>query len=243
MNDTQEGDIMETKKSHRLSVTLSSDDVSHVMTHNEKMAIIWQFLNPNKYWHKEEQKPYVWNIEVHPGGLFTLMFASIHQKDVDHVETAISGLPHLHFNMPNYKSGYTILDVRRIDDADTDNSYIRLSSMNGCQCFCRKTNYENNRKKYLKFVSAKETPEEFAKSIRAGLLRRVKAFYGETVDENDVRISFVEETKPAERIRYKTGNILTQFVTFKLTAPRIVQEAALYGGIGKEPSSGFGFVV
>lgn len=232
---------METNKSHRILVTFMSDSSAHVMSHNEKMAIVWQLINPNKYWHKEEQKPYVWNIEVHPGGLFTLMFASIHQKDVDHVESAASLGSRL--VMETYRASYTVLDVRRIDDADTDNSYIRLSSMNGCQCFCRKTDYANNRKKYLKFISAKNTPEEFAKSIRAGLLRRVKAFYGETVDENDVRISFVEETKPAERIRYKTGNILTQFVTFKLTAPRIVQEAALYGGIGKEPSSGFGFVV
>lgn len=234
---------MNGKTSHRIFATFKADDASHVMTHNEKMAIIWQFINPNKYWHKEEQKPYVWNIEVRSGGLFTLMFASIHQKDVDHVEEALSGIPDAHFEMPNYKSGYTILSVRRLGDVDTSKDYIRLTSMNGCQCFCRKTNYKNNRKKYFKFISAKETPEEFAKRIRAGLLRRVKAFYGETVDEKDVRISFVEETKPVERIRYKTGNILTQFVTFKLTAPRIVQEAALYGGIGKEPSSGFGFVV
>lgn len=230
-------------KSHRIVVTFMADDAAHKMSHNEKIAIIWQFINPNKYWHKQEPKPYVWSIEEHPGGVYTLMFSSMRPKDVDYLENTLSALPDAHFSLPKYHSSYSIIDIRRLADADTSSGYIRVTSINGCQCFCRKTDYANNHRKYLKFISAKHTPEDFAKSIRAGLLRRVKTFYGETVDENDVHIRFIEEIKPVVHIRYKTGNIPVQHVTFKLTAPQIVQEAALYGGIGKEPSSGFGFVV
>ena len=39
-------------------LTLQSDAVE-TMSHDTAMAIVWNFIKHNKYWHKQEMKPFV----------------------------------------------------------------------------------------------------------------------------------------------------------------------------------------
>lgn len=228
------------KESHRAILVLQTE-ASHEMDHDEAMAVIWRFLNPNKYWHKQEMKPYVWNVQKTGEGVFQFIFSSIQKADVKRfVEAAQEKIPA--FRM---KDGtiYNILHVQYLPDFDLSSNFVRVFSCGGCQCFRKKG--VGMRKRVWQMISATEAPEKFVERIENSIRRRARCFLPDAkgIEEAPIRVRFVESTAPTRTVSYKGCKIRTQFVTFKLEAPPEIQAVALYGGIGKEPSSGFGLVL
>ena len=91
-------------------------------------------------------------------------------------------------------------------------------------------------------VDAEEDKPAFSKSIENALYGRAESF-GIPCNRDDIKVCYVSRPDPVEYVDYKGGMIPTQFVAFRLDAPPEIQALAVYGGIGKEPSSGFGLVI
>ena len=230
---------MQENITHRIIMKLQSTDESHEMSHDEAMSIVWKFVNPNKYYHKEERKPFVWSVSSIGYGEFELVFARIHKKDVEHFATEIDGVKEF---STKYGGDYRVTGIEFLPDIDFKNSFIRLYSKSGCQCLCKKTDYANNRRRYWKMVDAEEDKPAFSKSIENALYGRAESF-GIPCNRDDIKVCYVSRPDPVEYVDYKGGMIPTQFVAFRLDAPPEIQALAVYGGIGKEPSSGFGLVI
>ena len=224
---------------HRLLAALKAQS-DHIMSHDEKMALIWKLINPNRFWHKHEMKPFTWNISYVGGQIYNLLFSSISAGDTAYIKNSLLACEGS-ISLPNYGTNYIINDLMDLPDYDLKDGVIRLYSISGCQCFKHKQK-PGTRKKYYALVSAEEAPEDFATSIKNNIIRRGEKFLDRHIDEDEVSVKYVELERTA-RVKYKTGNILTQFVSLQLKAPKDIQKVAAYGGIGKETGSGFGFVM
>ena len=228
----------ETKPTHRAMLVLHSDSLE-TMSHDTAMAVVWLFLNPEKYWHKQEMKPFVWDVQKTGKGTFQFLFSSIFPSDTRHFFEAAQEKG----SSFRLKDGTTfdILSLQYLPNLKLESDFVRVFSSGGCQCFRKQT--VNNRRPW-RMISAIETPQKFTESIANSIRRRANSFLpGKVAEDTSIRVRFVEPIAPPKYVYYKGGNIMTQFVTFKLEAPPEVQKVALYGGIGKEPSSGFGFVL
>ena len=229
--------------SHRLTALLKTEQPHH-MTHGEALYIIWKFINPDKYWHKQEVKPYVWDIRPLDDTIFQVMFSSIHKGDtVRFMET----LEHMGGSFTTEKGDrYLIREAEYLPDVPCTGDPIQIVSYNGCQCFRKIGDPESEKKRHYRIVNAMNDPKLFSKKITNALVARAKRFFPNATEETDaskVRMRFIFPTAPVSTVHYQGADILTQFVSFQLIAPPAIQKTALYGGIGKEPSSGFGFVL
>ena len=225
---------------HRAMLTLQSDAVE-TMSHDTAMAIVWKFINPNKYWHKQEMKPFVWSFQKTGKGVFQFLFSSIFPSDTKHFyETAEEA--GASFTMKDGTT-YKIIGLQYLPDLNLESDYVRVFSSGDCGCQCFRKQTIGNRR-HWRMISVFDSPERFKESVAGTIRRRANSFLPNGVkDDTPVSVRFVEPIAPPKAVAYKGGNITTQFVTFKLIAPPEVQKVALYGGIGKEPSSGFGFVL
>lgn len=227
---------------HRIMMTLRSDH-PHQMSHGEALYIIWKFISPSKYWHKQEVKPYVWDAQPTSESTFQVMFSSMQKGDTERFMRTIESMPGGFVTEKGMH--YRVLSAQYLPNVPTDGKGIHITSLNGCQCFRKHTN-PVTRKKSWRLINSFSEPHLFAEKIKSTLLARAKRFFPEqmeSVKPEEVHIRFLRPASSMIPVHYQNANITTQFVTFQLVAPAPVQKAALYGGIGKEPSSGFGFVL
>ena len=228
--------------SHRAMVILhrlTKTDHTVLVDHDNKMALVWRFMKEQWFPHREAEKPYCWDLSTNDGEYYNLTFSCITPEVTGWFLQAAKKCEGTCLNVGT--EFWQVEKVMPVQDLPFIANYLRLSSMNGLQCFTMKR--VNETKKCRVLIHAGEDPERFITSIKTRLIRRTKEFMDVDIPEDAVKIQHLNTMAGIISIPYKHSRIRTQQVTFKLVAPKEVLEMALYGGIGKETGSGFGFML
>lgn len=218
---------------------LTKNDHTVLVDHDNKMALVWRFLKGNWIQHRDAEKPYCWDMSTNDGEYYNLTFSCISPEITRGFTQAAAKCVGTCLNVGT--EFWQIDKVMPIQDLPFIANYLRLSSMNGLQCFTMKR--LNDTKKCQILIHAGENPERFIASIKTRLIRRTKEFMNVEVPEDAVQIQHLNTLAGIISVPYKRSRVRTQQVTFKLVAPKAVLETALYGGIGKETGSGFGLML
>lgn len=224
---------MPNKTPHRAYAVISTD-LDKTIDHAFAVAIIWKLIGSNRDWHKQQSKPFSWYMEDNKDGTYSIVFSSIFPSDT---RRFVERLKEGSFQMKDGTVFHTET-VIYLEDPEFDEKTVELDSIN-CQCF-RKVGH----KRVWKIVRADEEPGLFEQKIVNALRRRAEAFLPNAKEVLDKPIRFAACSNPyIKKVQYKGSRIETQSVDILLEAPKEIQEIAVYGGIGREPSSGFGFVM
>jgi hypothetical protein len=194
-------------------------------------SLVWTILREQTFFaHKNVPKPFTFYLEQYPMHEYILTFSSILPEIttffIDHCK-AFKGQT-IAVDQDNL---FCITDVYPIADLGYIGPFMRLKSVSGL--------YVSKNKKIREMKEA----GIWEKSLISHLIGRVQTFLHEDVscDEIKVKLISLDAVKP---VRFKTGSCIpAQFVQIRLTAPSIIIETALYGGLGVHTGSGFGMVV